>query len=241
MTDERKPLYDNYVTRFKDYISYENQSSIESVRKHYKIKIIPLIKEYGFNAKILELGCGTGSTLQFLKEEGFKNLKGVDISPQQVEKAVSKKLDVEVRDVYEFLANTGLKYDIIIAFDFIEHFKKKEIQPLFNAISKSLECNGMLVIRTPNGDGLFPNHIIYGDLTHYTIFNPNSLVQILKLNGFEKIVFSENAPVIKNFRGMIRLYLWKLIKLVYYFVRLVEQGSREKIITQDFYCFAKKK
>ena len=87
----------------------------------------------------------------------------------------------------------------------------------------------------------FPGKIIYGDLTHYTIFNPNSLLQILKINGFDRINFIESGPVAKNLKGAVRLVLWKIIKLIYHFVRIVEQGATEKIITQEFYCFAKKK
>jgi predicted TPR repeat methyltransferase len=241
MSDERKLLYDNYVSGFKDFINSKQRISLKTTRKYNKAKLLPYLREFNFDAKVLELGCGPGLTLEYLRDIGFKRLKGIDISTQQIEKASQKDLDVEVRDVFEFLTSSKQKYDIIIAFDFIEHFKKTEIQQLFNVISNCLESNGMLIIRTPNGQGLFPGKIIYGDLTHYTIFNPNSLLQILKINGFDRINFIESGPVAKNLKGAVRLVLWKTIKLIYHIVRIVEQGTTESIITREFYCFARKK
>lgn len=241
MTDERKILYDNYASGFKDIVWEENEDDLRSTWKHYRIKLLPHILKYGTDANILELGCGPGYTLEFLRQQGFNRIKGIDVSKQQIEKALVKNLNVELRDVFEFLKSEDQKYDIIIAFDFIEHFKKEEIHSLFMAITNRLNSKGLLIIRTPNGQGLFSNQIIYGDLTHYTIFNPSSILQILKLHGFDDIYFIENAPIAKNISGLVRLLLWKLFKFIYNVFRIIEQGKVEKIITHDFYSLAIKK
>lgn len=53
---------------------------------------------------ILDLGCGWGGFLSFLKAEGYTNLVGVDSSPQQI--AIAQRLglsSVEVGNVFDFL------------------------------------------------------------------------------------------------------------------------------------------
>ncbi|MDP2364621.1 MAG: hypothetical protein Q8M94_12735, partial [Ignavibacteria bacterium] len=124
--------------------------------------------------------------------------------------------------------------------DVVEHFYKDELFDFFSGMNNILNENGVLIIHTPNGDGLFPNHIIYGDLTHLTIFNSNSLIQILRLTGFTDIDFYETGPTTKNFFGFVRLMLWKTIKVFIKSIRIIETGGAEKIITQDFICKAKK-
>ena len=101
--------------------------------------------------------------------------------------------------------------------------------------------DGVLIIHTPNGEGLFPNQRIYGDLTHLTIFTQNSLSQILRIVNFTEIDFYETGPVSKNIIGFIRLILWKLIKAMVKTIRLIETGSYEDILTQEFICVARKK
>src|SRR5437870_7579155 len=46
-------------------------------------------------ARIADLGCGYGSFLYFLHEEGYRNIAGVDISAEQVDSA--RKLGIPDR------------------------------------------------------------------------------------------------------------------------------------------------
>ncbi len=239
MTDNyRKQLYRNYYSKFNSFISNYNEKELLSLYAHYDRKIYPVIKNFQKECAILELGCGPGFLLDYLKIKGFTNCLGIDISPEQIELAKAKGHNVQVNDVFDFLKNSPEKFDLIFALDFIEHFTKSELIELASLIYKSMNEKGMLIIRTPNGQGLFPGSIVYGDLTHQTVLNPNSLSQLLLQCGFQNFKFLENGPVAKDFKGMIRLFLWKAIKSSLNFIKIIESGGKSDIWTQDFYCIA---
>lgn len=238
--DFRKELYKKYVSTFKKFISNENESIRKTYFKWYRRTYLKEISHLPKSSAIIDIGCGSGIMLEFLKEEGFDNLYGIDISEQQIEIAKNRGLQVEALDFFSLLKSNSKKFDIVFAMDIIEHLYKEELFDFFIGVDKLLNENGLFFIHTPNGDGLFPNHIIYGDLTHLTIFNSNSLGQILRLSGFNSLRFRETGPSAKDFIGLIRFVLWKCIKLVYNSIRIIETGGTEKIITQDFICIAKK-
>lgn len=240
MSDFRKLFYANYETKFNRVIGSVTDKDLKSQADHYKIKLLPYILKYGGNAEILEIGCGPGFLLNFLSKNGFKNLTGVDISSEQIQIAKSKGFHVIEVDVIKYLEQSNKKWDIIFALDFIEHFGKEELIKLFNLINLNLTVDGLLFIRTPNGEGLFPNGIIYGDLTHQTIFNKNSLSQLLSHSGFISFSFFENAPIMKNLKGIIRSLMWNLVKMILNLIKLIESGQVQKLWTRDFYCIAKK-
>jgi len=240
MNDYRSIIYKTYNIKFNKVIANISLTDIESMHKHYSVKVLPYLKKFNKEIKILELGCGAGYLLDYLKLNGFTNLCGIDISAEQLELAREKKLNVFEYDVTEFLQQNNKQWDVIFAFDFIEHFTKDELLKMTSLINKSLAEDGILFIRTPNGEGLFPNGIIYGDLTHQTIFNSNSLAQLLSVSGFSSFIFFENAPVNKNIKGVVRFALWKIIKLFLNIIKIVEVGNPQKIWTREFYCVAKK-
>jgi 2-polyprenyl-3-methyl-5-hydroxy-6-metoxy-1,4-benzoquinol methylase len=201
---------------------------------------LPLISSCEPGAPILELGCGRGYMLEYLRNKGFNNLKGIDISEEQINISRQKGFDVEVADVNDFLNKNTIKFKMIIALDFVEHFSKDELIPLFEKIYNKLEAKGIFIFHTPNGQSLLSTNLIYGDLTHLTIFTPNSALQLLKLVGFDQIAFYESGPVPKNILGLFRLILWKIIKLGYNFASLVETGNKYEILTQSFIVAARK-
>lgn len=240
MADYRHKIYENYETKFNRVIDNVDKKSLISLYEHYKIKILPFLQQYDSQIRILELGCGPGYLIKFLTQNGFKNVVGIDISREQIALAKSKGFNVFLADVFDYLRKKTNKWNMVFALDFIEHFSKDELFEMLKLIYDSLEEQGVLIIRTPNAEGIFPNRIIYGDLTHQTIFNENSLSQLLNHSGFTKLTFFENSPVSKNIKGMMRSILWRTIKLPLNFIRIVETGGSQKLWTQDFYCIAKK-
>src|SRR5262249_47783966 len=149
--------------------------------------------------------CGPGVILEFLKNKGFSNVQGIDVSQEQVAVSVKRGLNANVADVFEFLESKEQAYNAILALDFIEHFTRDEILSLIKEISKALKLGGMLLLQTPNGQGLFAGQVVYGDLTHFTIFTPESMSQVLRFAGFDLIEFHETGPVPKNFPNKLRI------------------------------------
>lgn len=239
-SDFRKEFYKKYNSTYKIHISDFDTKLIKKVWKWFDVRYLPIISAYPRDSKILELGCGRGYILEYLRNHGFNNLKGIDISEEQIKISNEKGFDVEVADAINYLNEAKNKFKILIALDFIEHFHKEELIPLFEGIFNILDEGGVFIFHTPNGQAILSPNLIYGDLTHLTIFTPNSAQQLLRIVGFNNITFYEAGPVPKNFNGFIRLLIWKFIKLGHNLIRLVETGSTERILTQNFIAIAKK-
>lgn len=177
--------------------------------------------------------------MEYLISLGFREVEGIDVSAEQVEIARSRGLNARVADVFEFLGHAG-EYDAVVAIDFIEHFRTSELLELMRLIRERLRPGGLLVLQTPNGEGLMSRGVIYGDLTHCTIFTTGSLGQLLAACGFGQCEFYETGPAPKNLAGRLRMAAWAVVKAAARVVRLVEAGHAGRIWTEAFICAARK-
>src|SRR5688572_7586304 len=84
MSEFKDVLYARYVeTIFKDAkpISLER---FEDYARYYKKTLSPFLPE-NKSAHILDIGCGLGHLLYFLKEQGYVNHFGIDRGEEQIE------------------------------------------------------------------------------------------------------------------------------------------------------------
>jgi SAM-dependent methyltransferase len=236
----RAPLYDRYVSAFKGREAMLEGAALASFRTWWWYRLGPVLADLPRDARILELGCGAGHLLELLREHGFTRAEGVDLSAEQVELAVARGVPARVADAREQLASHEGEYAAILAFDFIEHFDRDELLELAASILRALAPGGRLLLQTPNGEGLMPGQVIYGDLTHLTIFTPGSLEQLLRLTGFTDFEFKESGPAPLGLRGHLRVLAWKLVKLLAGVVRRIETGKRQAIWTETMFCRCRK-
>ena len=68
------------------------------------------------NARIFDIGCGTGLTCKFLHQQGYDHLDGVDLSPDMVRVAQDRNIyrHVRVADVNQPFAIVGGSYDAVV-------------------------------------------------------------------------------------------------------------------------------
>ena len=79
--------------------------------------------------------------------------------------------------------------------------------------------------------------MIYGDLTHMTIFNPGSLLQLLTLSGFDQIEFFETGPAPMGLTGRLRAHRPRsVIRGAASLVRRIETGKLQRIWTENMIC-----
>jgi 2-polyprenyl-3-methyl-5-hydroxy-6-metoxy-1,4-benzoquinol methylase len=236
-TDFREQFYTRYVSAFKG-----PRDDAQDLRwsRWSEYKLVPLLDGLLREAPILDLGCGAGQMLQLLKDHGFTNASGIDISAEQVHLATERGLNACVGDVFQHLRGSQSRFDAITALDLVEHFDKNEQIPLFESIHAALRPGGRLILETPNGEGLFASQVIYGDLNHFTIFSEDSLSQLLRLEGFEQIEFYETGPAPKDLRGRVRGFLWRVVKLVANSARVIESGETQRLWTKNLICCCRK-
>jgi len=119
---------------------------------------------------------------------------------------------VENKDVFEFLRSTNLKFNLIIAFDVIEHFNKAEILELLHLIYENLEDQGVILVRVPNGGSLKGFYIRYSGFIHEICFTELSINEIFKVIGFKEIKVFPEPYLSKNLlRKTIRKFINKAL------------------------------
>jgi SAM-dependent methyltransferase len=237
MTDFRTRLYDRYVSTFKA----DSTLVGDALASHWKwcdVRLLPLLAGLPKSAKILELGCGPGYFLEYVRNHGYTDARGIDISEEQVAMAREKRLVAEVDDVFAALDTAAGSLDAVVGIDLLEHFSKDEGLRLCDAIRQALRPGGRVVFRTPNGSALLAGPIVYGDLTHMAIYNQSSLTQLLANAGFEQMSFHETGPIPKNLVGGIRCLIWAVSRALANVVRMAESGGRQQVWTQNILCCA---
>jgi 2-polyprenyl-3-methyl-5-hydroxy-6-metoxy-1,4-benzoquinol methylase len=198
----------------------------------YKFELDKLLGDNYKSKLILELGCGIGGILNFLKQNGCTNIFGIDISKEQVEICRKYVTDKVVQsDVFDYLITNSKKYDIIIMFDLLEHIQKNRITELLKLVYNSLSPNGIVIIRTPNMGSIIAPYGRYLDFTHDTGFTSESLQQVLSESEFTGIDFFNSAI------GRKRIYLLKLIHKI---LSSMYRTRYSEIVTANILATAKK-
>jgi 2-polyprenyl-3-methyl-5-hydroxy-6-metoxy-1,4-benzoquinol methylase len=189
------------------------------------------------DAIIIDLACGGGRLLYCFKKEGFGNIAGVDISPDQV--ALSRQVtdNVTQANILDYLQGHNNSFDLITGIDIIEHFHKDEVLTFLDLCQGALKPGGRLILQTPNADSPWGDTLRYGDFTHEVCFNPNSLSRLMRLSGMKEIESRETGPVPFGYslKSTFRYFLWQLIRALLMLWNVAETGSTgSKVFTRVF-------
>ncbi len=136
MYTESYKYYDRIYSKFKDYNSECD-------------KILNLLKDKQPNARtILDVAVGTGEHARILSEKGDYIIDGVDIMPEMVEIARSKKQTGEffVGDMTNF--DLGRKYDIVMClFSSIGYVRSLEnVANTLNCLKRHINDDGIMLV-----------------------------------------------------------------------------------------------
>ncbi|MDJ0703825.1 MAG: methyltransferase domain-containing protein [Leptolyngbyaceae cyanobacterium MO_188.B28] len=117
--------------------------TIRGLHDHLEKLIPPNVSQ---NAKILDIGCGTGAWLDRLANAGFYNLHGIDKDIQNfaTQKASCSQINLDVDD----LGLGNQRFDLITCIEVVEHLENPG--HLFHHVMKLLETNGYFLLTTPN-------------------------------------------------------------------------------------------
>ena len=147
-----KKIIGNYYSS-DDYISHDDKvsgifDSIYGLVRTYQLnKKKKLIEKYynKTNGKVLDIGCGAGDFLQYMKENHW-NINGVDTS-NKARKIANKKLNIKVMDP-QYWINNKEKYDVITCWHSLEHVHEPWVY--LDKIKKSLTQDGFVIVALPN-------------------------------------------------------------------------------------------
>lgn len=202
---------------------------------NYK-KLLPISKQ----ANILDLGCGLGQCLYFLKANGYNNFLGVDVSQEMLDlckKNVTDKVE-KINSIGEFLRDKNGVYDLIVMNDLIEHLPKNEIIDDLEIIKSALKKGGKLIIKTNNLSAITGARLRYEDFTHEVGLTEYSLRQILMTSGFSQVEIKPfSMPLTKPFR-YVRFVLQKISNLCWKFRFWLNFTTVPKIVDEMIMAIA---
>jgi cyclopropane fatty-acyl-phospholipid synthase-like methyltransferase len=193
-------------------------------------------------AEILEIGCGYGLLVHYMQTVGYRNVRGIDVSAEQVALAASVGVNgVERAEMLDYLSKRTEALDVVIAVDVLEHIKKQDLLVLLDQVAKALRPNGRLIVQTLNGQSPFAGGYRYGDLTHELAFTSRSIGQALRLVGFSRVRVFPVEPAVHGLKSAIRLVLWRCIQLALVGYLAIEEGiGRGHIVSQNLIAVADK-
>lgn len=151
-----------------------------------------LLKNEAKDKRILDVGCGHGLLLAKLRQVGFRNLFGVDISPKCVRACArigirARRADIE-RGGLPYANNT---FDIVIASEIFEHLFDPKL--LLDDIRGVLRTDGYCIFSFPNELNIIARlRVLFGGEihdpaavgSHIRFFKPKGVMRFLKDGRF---------------------------------------------------------
>ncbi|HZV70249.1 MAG TPA: class I SAM-dependent methyltransferase [Saprospiraceae bacterium] len=170
----------------KDYEAFTRKGIFEfltqRVTRRRAKRFRPLIQD----KDVLEIGSSTGEFLFHCRNQGAKNVEGVEIS-QYASKIAREKYNLNIICSTFENFNPGKKFDAIFMFHVIEHVKNP--QEVIQKCKSFLNKDGVLVMETPSWKSFESN--FYHDQWvgwsvpfHTFIFSPSCLEKLTKRSGF---------------------------------------------------------
>lgn len=123
-------------------------------RKEILLRLIDKYCKPSSQAKVLDIGCGTGMVLKYLAKYG--EVWGIDNSPKAVEYAKIRAPNAKIILGELPKKMPAERFDLITALDFLEHIEDDE--RFLESISDLLNDKGLLVITVPAFQFLWTGH-----------------------------------------------------------------------------------
>lgn len=231
-----KEIFDEYIdTTFGDY--KQADFKFKQFEVNYK-KHFPESK----NAVVLDIGAGRGEMLTCMKNWGYDNYLGIDITHSTVNFCKSLELNCTyVENTVQWLKEHQNEFELITLLDVIEHIPKNETFEFLGAIKDSLRNSGILIIQTPNLQSPDGQLHRYNDFTHEFGYTENSLAQVLRSSGFNEFFFQGFEEFVKNNfsekkKKFYRKYYWKYVR----WTRKITFNKNPRILYPVFAAIVKK-
>lgn len=210
---------------FGTFTEYENKYFIKEMSR------------FGKNLNILEIGFGNGNFMYWAKSNNHK-VEGVELIESLVQ-AASKNNYVSYGSLEEVPAE---KYDLIVAFDVLEHIPNSEIVNFISMLSDKLKKDGYILARFPNGDSPLSLHLQNGDLTHVNAIGESKMKQIcnsssVKLMEWVSPAYTYHGDIIKMvgfiLKRSVRFFIFRLYALIAF-------SYSSKPVSSNVVCVLKK-
>jgi 2-polyprenyl-3-methyl-5-hydroxy-6-metoxy-1,4-benzoquinol methylase len=214
--------------RARAYNRYRNDRVLDSSRmaSTYDRRLTHVIRPEK-NWSCLDVACGYGNFLAYLSAKGVSDFVGIDTSEATTRVAcrLFGEHRVQRTNAFDYLASHRNCFDLVSALDFIEHMTKDECYELLDKALDALKPNGLLLLRTPNANGLFGMATRYADITHELCFTPTSISDVLSGSGFTVRAIWEDHGRATTALQLFHWVAWHCVRFVIRCVNAAESGS----------------
>lgn len=193
--------------------------------------------------RCLDLACGYGNFLAYLRHAGVRDFLGIDGAEAAV--SVARREFGEARamtgNVFDFLRSRPGTYRLLSSLDFIEHLGKQEVFGFLALARDALEPGGHLLLRTPNAGAPFGMAARYNDITHEVCFTTTAIVDTLARSGLEATHIWEDIPVPRTPKQALHWLSWQVARFALRLANAAETGSwGDGVLTRNMWVLARR-
>jgi SAM-dependent methyltransferase len=195
----------------------------------------------GAGWKCLDVACGYGNFLAFLRSAGVSEYFGIDTSESALRCAAREFGEHRFarEDAMAFLRRSSTSFDLISALDFVEHLTKTEFFDFLRSSAVAQAPGGQLLLRTPNANSPFGMAARYNDITHELCFTPNSISDALSRCGYLVLQIWEDRPEPGSIRQTVHWGAWHICRFIMRCADAAETGSwGDGVLTRNMWVLA---
>ena len=207
-----------YHAVLADENSPECRIMMDRARGYYRT-----LARRGRTGRLLDVGCSAGFFLKVAADNGWECC-GVEMSNDTAEIARSRYGLAVTTGTIEQAAYPPGSFDVITLFDIVEHVR--DVTAFMDKVRELLKDDGIILISTPNIDGLFPslsykmaNKLGYWPHPepplHLYQFSKRSIQALLARTGFSPIEIVDRGIPVTNSLGGFKQIIRSPKRLLY--------------------------
>jgi cyclopropane fatty-acyl-phospholipid synthase-like methyltransferase len=167
---------------YRGYSTYKKWMGRETVDQLDRFSSVFRKLRLRQSANILELGFGDGHFLDWARNNKY-HVEGVEILPEMVGHAKARGHIVHMGPIAD-VDFAGRRFDLLAAFDVVEHLSLPELLDLFQNANYLLKPGGRMLLQFPNASSPFSALYQSGDVTHRSALSWTSLQQMSRTKGW---------------------------------------------------------
>jgi SAM-dependent methyltransferase len=167
---------------YENYFESRNWTNTNSAENFWYYDQLQIQVGLPRGSRVLEIGFGDARFLDWCQSRGLVPV-GVEILDVALQKARRLGHEVFLGPFSRSTLPVDRQFDIIAAFDVVEHLTVHEIRQLFRDTLPHLAPDGKYILRFPNGNSPFVGAIQTGDITHRTLVSPGTIEDVVRPLG----------------------------------------------------------
>lgn len=184
-------VYDRYMSTGFAQVHDLSRDEYRQYERYYRRNYGPHLPDDP-KAPILDVGCGPGHFLHYLKQRGCENYLGIDQSPECVDACRAVGLPAHRADAFDYLVTAPGAFAAVTCSDLLEHLEPDRGVDLLKRCRRALSPDGVLLVKVPNmACPVAPCRTRYVDLTHAAGYTDHSLRTALQVAGFDRVTIHE--------------------------------------------------